>query len=326
MEWAIWVGPGGYTVARASVDYGWGVVFMALAVVSLIAAAGAGYLFRLGLPPRQDTRPCHEPRSRFDRGKRGADALIIHWSDGAAASSPASGCATTCQRIATVTAASVSSMSPICRRNRAFAAQRSWEPICSSAGRVRIALRSSNSIGSISSAAPGRRPRLTSAQSVARGRAAGCEARFCWQPLDALATEPPRGANGCCDWCSREWPSCMMSDTDSGILEAMTLAGRVAQTNYGLVFDVRAVPHPKILPTRCGLGLHTDTHTVTPCGFPGTAHPGGGSGWRRQLFADGWALAAHLRDTIRIHSPFWHTQLCHSDTSRSRPICMPNVR
>jgi len=39
---------GGYTVARASVDYGWGVVFMALAVVSLIAAAGAGYLFRLG--------------------------------------------------------------------------------------------------------------------------------------------------------------------------------------------------------------------------------------------------------------------------------------
>jgi sugar phosphate permease len=39
---------GGYTVARASVDYGWGVVFMALAVVSLIAAVGAGYLFRLG--------------------------------------------------------------------------------------------------------------------------------------------------------------------------------------------------------------------------------------------------------------------------------------
>ena len=39
---------GGYTVARASVDYGWAVVFMALSVVSLIAAAGAAYLFRLG--------------------------------------------------------------------------------------------------------------------------------------------------------------------------------------------------------------------------------------------------------------------------------------
>jgi len=30
------------------VDYGWGAVFMALAIVSLIAAVGAGYLFRLG--------------------------------------------------------------------------------------------------------------------------------------------------------------------------------------------------------------------------------------------------------------------------------------
>ena len=48
---------GGYTVARASVDYGWGVVFMALAVVSLIAAVGAGYLFRLG----DDAAARHEP-------------------------------------------------------------------------------------------------------------------------------------------------------------------------------------------------------------------------------------------------------------------------
>jgi sugar phosphate permease len=39
---------GGVTVARASVAFGWGGVFMALAAVSLIAAIGAGYLHRLG--------------------------------------------------------------------------------------------------------------------------------------------------------------------------------------------------------------------------------------------------------------------------------------
>lgn len=40
---------GGVTVARASVAFGWGGVFMALAGVSLIAAVGAGYLHRLGV-------------------------------------------------------------------------------------------------------------------------------------------------------------------------------------------------------------------------------------------------------------------------------------
>lgn len=39
---------GGVTVARASVAYGWGGVFAALAAVSFIAALGAGYLHRLG--------------------------------------------------------------------------------------------------------------------------------------------------------------------------------------------------------------------------------------------------------------------------------------
>jgi sugar phosphate permease len=39
---------GGVTVARASVAFGWGAVFTALAAVSLIAAAGAAYLHHLG--------------------------------------------------------------------------------------------------------------------------------------------------------------------------------------------------------------------------------------------------------------------------------------
>jgi gamma-butyrobetaine dioxygenase len=123
---------------------------------------------------------------------------------------------------------------------------------------------------------------------------------FAWQPLDALATEPSA---------RREWLLRLVQQgmaflhdvptTDSGILEAMTLAGRVAQTNYGLVFDVRAVPQPENLAySDVGLGLHTDNPYRDPVpGFQAlhtlVAAPDGGD----NLFADGWALAAHLRDT-----------------------------
>ncbi|HEX3982313.1 MAG TPA: TauD/TfdA family dioxygenase, partial [Acidisoma sp.] len=46
---------------------------------------------------------------------------------------------------------------------------------------------------------------------------------------------------------------------EDGILEAMKLVGQVAETNYGLVFDVRSVPQPENLAySDLGLGLHTD--------------------------------------------------------------------
>jgi sugar phosphate permease len=38
---------GGVTVARASIAFGWKGVFLGLAVISLIAAAGAAWLYRL---------------------------------------------------------------------------------------------------------------------------------------------------------------------------------------------------------------------------------------------------------------------------------------
>jgi len=38
---------GGVTVARASIAFGWKGVFLALAVISLVAAIGAGSLYRL---------------------------------------------------------------------------------------------------------------------------------------------------------------------------------------------------------------------------------------------------------------------------------------
>jgi gamma-butyrobetaine dioxygenase len=85
--------------------------------------------------------------------------------------------------------------------------------------------------------------------------------------------------------------------TADAILEAMSLVGRVAETNYGLVFDVRAVAQPENLAfSDLGLGLHTDNPYREPVpGFQALhmliAAPDGGE----NLFADGLALAAHLR-------------------------------
>jgi gamma-butyrobetaine dioxygenase len=86
---------------------------------------------------------------------------------------------------------------------------------------------------------------------------------------------------------------------ENGILEAAALAGRVSETNYGLVFDVRSVPQPENLAySDLGLGLHTDNPYREP--VPGfqvlhalIASPGGGE----SLFGDGFAIAEHLRIT-----------------------------
>jgi len=88
-----------------------------------------------------------------------------------------------------------------------------------------------------------------------------------------------------------------VSGSEDGILEAMQSVGRIAETNYGLVFDVRAVPQPENLAySDLGLGLHTDNPYREPVpGFQALhtllAAPDGGD----SLFADGFALAEHLR-------------------------------
>jgi [2-(trimethylamino)ethyl]phosphonate dioxygenase len=88
-------------------------------------------------------------------------------------------------------------------------------------------------------------------------------------------------------------------DNESGIFEAAGLVGRVLDTNYGRVFDVRSVPRPENLAySDLGLGLHTDNPYREP--VPGfqmlhalvTAPDGGES-----LFSDGFAMAEHLRAT-----------------------------
>ena len=87
--------------------------------------------------------------------------------------------------------------------------------------------------------------------------------------------------------------------SDAGILEAAALMGRVAETNYGQVFDVRSVAQPENLAySDLGLGLHTDNPYREP--VPGfqvlhalIASPDGGE----SLFGDGFAIAEQLRAT-----------------------------
>jgi gamma-butyrobetaine dioxygenase len=82
------------------------------------------------------------------------------------------------------------------------------------------------------------------------------------------------------------------------ILNAVSFVGRVAETNYGQVFDVRSVAQPENLAySDLGLGLHTDNPYREPVpGFQAlhalVTSPEGGA----NLFADGLALAAYLRE------------------------------
>jgi gamma-butyrobetaine dioxygenase len=123
---------------------------------------------------------------------------------------------------------------------------------------------------------------------------------FVLRSLAALHADP----NARLEWLTRlsQDGIAFLSDVPAvevGILEAMALIGRVAETNYGLVFDVRALPQPENLAySDLGLGLHTDNPYRDPVpGFQAlhtlVAAPDGGD----SLFADGLALAAHLRAT-----------------------------
>jgi gamma-butyrobetaine hydroxylase len=85
----------------------------------------------------------------------------------------------------------------------------------------------------------------------------------------------------------------------SALLEFAARLGRICETNYGVAFDVRSVPQPENLAySDAGLGLHTDNPYREPVpGFQAlhalvTSPEGGDS-----VFADGFALATHLRTT-----------------------------
>ena len=123
---------------------------------------------------------------------------------------------------------------------------------------------------------------------------------FAWIELGAARTEPRARL---------VWLTRLLQDglafvsglpaTEQAILDTVPLIGRVLETNYGLTFDVRSLPQPENLAySDLGLGLHTDNPYREPVpGFQAlhaliTSNEGGAS-----LFADGFALAAHLRAT-----------------------------
>jgi len=129
---------------------------------------------------------------------------------------------------------------------------------------------------------------------------AGMNARqdFAWATFAELRDDAAAKLN----WLTRLLQTGMafMSEvpsTEHAILDAMALMGRVCETNYGKVFDVRSVPQPENLAySDLGLGLHTDNPYREPVpGFQALhallASPDGGD----SLFADGFALGDHLR-------------------------------
>jgi gamma-butyrobetaine dioxygenase len=116
---------------------------------------------------------------------------------------------------------------------------------------------------------------------------------------------------------------------EEAILEVMPLVGRVLETNYGLTFDVRSLPQPDNLAySDLGLGLHTDNPYREPVpGFQALhalipSREGGES-----LFADGFALAEHLRASApeafaqltRTAVPF-HYRSRDADLYAERPL------
>ena len=123
---------------------------------------------------------------------------------------------------------------------------------------------------------------------------------FAWGTPAALRADP----RARCSWL-RELVSTGMAfleqvpSTNHAMLGALDFVGRVIDTNYGVVFDVRSVPQPENLAySDLGLGLHTDNPYREPVpGFQAlhclAAAPEGGD----SLFADGFAIAEHLRAT-----------------------------
>jgi len=87
---------------------------------------------------------------------------------------------------------------------------------------------------------------------------------------------------------------------ESTLLEVTPLIGRVLETNYGYTFDVRSIPQPENLAySDLGLGLHTDNPYREPVpGFQALHALIASSEGGDSLFADGFAIAEHLRASV----------------------------
>jgi gamma-butyrobetaine dioxygenase len=91
-----------------------------------------------------------------------------------------------------------------------------------------------------------------------------------------------------------------VASLDGQVLEIASLIGWVRETNYGRVFDVRAVPQPNNLAdTELALGLHTDNPYRDPVPGLQILHALQAGTGGESLFADGFAIADALRATNR---------------------------
>jgi len=153
---------------------------------------------------------------------------------------------------------------------------------------------------------------------------------FAWLSLDELKSSRTRRL----DWMSRLVREGLaflnaVPSTDNAILEAVSTLGLVIDTNYGRVFDVRSVAQPENLAySDRGLGLHTDNPYRNPVpGFQAlhcliASTEGGDS-----IFADGFAIADHLRETepdnfthlTRTAVPF-HYRSADAELHAARPL------
>lgn len=121
---------------------------------------------------------------------------------------------------------------------------------------------------------------------------------FAWASAGELRTKPGLRL----DWLTRlvQDGLAFLRDvpaTETALLTTMPLIGRVLETNYGLTFVVRSVPQPENLAySDLGLGLHTDNPYREPVpGFQALHVISASSDGGASLFADGFALAEHLR-------------------------------
>jgi alpha-ketoglutarate-dependent taurine dioxygenase len=123
--------------------------------------------------------------------------------------------------------------------------------------------------------------------------------------------------------------------TEQAILDTVPLVGRLLETNYGRTFDVRSVPQPENLAySDLGLGLHTDNPYREPVpGFQALHALIPSSEGGENLFADGFALAEHLRASApHVFSqltttavPF-HYQSADADLYAERPLIQLSAR
>jgi gamma-butyrobetaine dioxygenase len=123
--------------------------------------------------------------------------------------------------------------------------------------------------------------------------------------------------------------------SESAILDVMPLVGRVLETNYGHTFDVRSVPQPENLAySDLGLGLHTDNPYREPVpGFQALHVLIASSEGGQSLFADGFALAEHLRTSapeafaqLTTTAVPFHYRSRDAELRAERPLIQLSVR